>query len=173
MKTAEWNEAHELNFQSLQDLFKTTRETLDYLKAAKERKVSPEELQRLIGVEKIRQDKIMTRLCDYIKRNGGRVTVGKLENGSMGRTAYNWTLILHVVGGHKLEFQFARCYEPEVYDVPLSHQWYFRPKGRRAFHVENDQGYNDCESVPELTQYVKRALKWASAEMGQKLELKK
>ena len=171
--TTAWNEAHELNFQSLQDLFNTTRDTLQYLKAAKERNVSAEEFQRLIQVEKIRQDKIMARLCDYVKRNGGRATVGKIEDGSMGRTAYNWTLILHCVGGHKLEFQFARCYEPEVYDVPLSHQWFFRPKGRQAFPVHNDRDYHDCESVPEFTRYVKQALKWASDEMGTKIEIKK
>lgn len=169
----EWNEANQLAFESLQDLFATTRDGLQFLKAAKERNITPEELQRQIGLEKIRQDKVMTRLCDYVKRNGGRVTVGKQEDGSFGRTAYNWTLILNLTGGHKLEFQFARCYEPEVFDVPLSHQWLFRPKGRTAFYVEDDRGYYDCESVPALTRYVKRALKWASDQMLTKLEIKK
>lgn len=75
--TTEWNAEHEQTLQSLEELFAATRNSLEFLKAAREYKVSPEEFQNKVSREKIRQDKIMTRICDYAKANGGRVQVGK------------------------------------------------------------------------------------------------
>lgn len=173
----EWNTEHAQKLQALEDLFKATRESIVFLKAAQEVKVSPEAFQLRVNAEQARQDKIIARMIDFVKKNGGKVKVGKPEDGIFGVTSYFWSFDFELTGGHRLCFSFGRCFEPEVYNVPLSHQWTFHQKrGRTGWYkymVEMDSGYHDCESVPELRAYIKRALKWISESLGKKTEIKK
>lgn len=174
MKTeAGWTEEHEQKLQTMQDLFNATRDAIVFMRAAQEVKVSPEAFQERVNKEKVRQDRIMTRICDYAKVNGGTVKVGKQEDGIFGVTAYNWSVTMRLTNGERLVFHFARCYEPEVYNVPLSHQWQYLSGNRRCHVPRNDNGYHDCESVPEFKAYIKDALKWLLEETGAKIELKK
>lgn len=163
-----WTPELEKQLAELNGLFTVTRDSIQFLKAAKERNVTPQELSVRIAKMQTRQTAIMDRICEAAKSIGGHVTRGKAENGIV----YSWQI--RVPSYHSdfaIVFDFGRPYEPEIYDLALSHQFWIIPKKKGGFYNNSvrrfyvyDRGYNDCESVPEFRKYIASANKFLAAE---------
>ena len=168
---AHWTNADEEKFQTLIDLHAATTSSLDFMRAARERKITPTELQSRIDKEKARQDKVIVRLIDWSKLRGAKITHGKVEDGVFGKTTYVWTIAFPLTGNRRLEFNFERCYHVEVYDIPMSFCWMFI-HGKKKRAPEGDDEFQECETAAELTRYIKRALVWINKFTPTKIELK-
>jgi len=159
-----WNAGFEIQLAELEKLFTATRDTIQFLKAAKERNVTPQELSVCIAKMQAKQTAIMNRICECAILLGGYITRSKPENGLV----YGWQIT--VPSYHKdfkIVFDFARAYEPEIYDLALSHQYWITQKKRNSprFYVHNDRGYNDCESVPAFRKDIHLANKFLADEL--------
>lgn len=153
-----WNAAFDGQLAELESLFAATRDSIQFLKAAKERGITPHELSDRIAKMQAKQTAIMNRICECAILLGGYVKKGKPENGLI----YSWQITVpSYTRDYKIVFDFARAYEPEIYDLALSHQyWITHTKRRTSRFYVYDRDYNDCESVPEFRKYIHTANKY-------------
>lgn len=161
-----WNAAFDGQLAELESLFAATRNSIQFLKAAKERNVTPHELGDLIARMQAKQTAIMNRICECAILLGGYIKKGRPENGIV----YSWQITVPSYHkDYKIVFDFARAYEPEIYDLALSHQFWLSHKKRRSMHrffIHNDRDYNDCESVPSFRKYIHIANKYLAGELS-------
>lgn len=159
-----WNAAFDGQLAELELLFKATGDSIRFLKAAKEREITPHELSERIAKMQTKQTAIMNRICECAILLGGHVKKGKPENGLV----YSWQITVPSYNrDYKIVFDFGRAYEPEIYDLALSHQFWITHKKRpRSRFYVYDRGYNDCESVPEFRKDVKIANKYLTEQLA-------
>ena len=154
-----WTPELESKLVELEKLRVATRNSMEFLKASKERDITPEELSVRIAKMQATQTKIMERICAYAVSVGGKVIPSKPEGG----VVYGWHIKIKLTPAYMVEFSFGRAMEPEIYDLALSHQCWIAPikKSIQRWYLP-DRGYNDCESVPAFRADLKDACVYLS-----------